>query len=329
MLTRLFVFLLLLSSVAFAQNNITANRLLVKDSLSLKGKWIGQINNDSTLSVVSEKSISTDAALMKYINQATTGGGSVSPADIARMVVDPNALQVEVNFGGWQYLSSPFNFDLNFLSSDGIKSTYRVFGRRPSDVFTVYGKPPFSLYTYIVNETADSLFSIGISSSEQAYTMQSPYANFILVKPGDTAYIPADGLRSSLMINIEFRSIVSPGSQVVDVTERIKNHSASQYMLFYKDGLGSIALMPGKEISQHNLWFGNSSCYVRGTSFHVAENGYFITSMPFNVPVRISVYRNGVLFTSKDIMPFKEVNLPFVMDATWVDYEIILEDIHP
>ncbi|MFB6454427.1 hypothetical protein ACE38W_04080 [Chitinophaga sp. Hz27] len=331
MLTRLFVFLILLSSIASAQSVITGNRLLVKDSMSLNGNWVRQINNDSTLKGVSESSISTDAALMKYIAHATAGGGNVSALDIAKMRMNPNMLDVNVSFLATDWL---IPFELNFLSSDGIKSTFSISGSRPQDYFSVYGKPPFTLNAAFKNKTAASVMSVRLASSERYFVGYGGYANYLLIKPGDSALIAADMLRGKLIIEIGAPLQTTPETHLTYVNEKFKNHTASQILYVANDGYNPKVLMPGKELSQRSLWLNPTATYsygVRALSIHTGINGEYIVVFPLTETVRCSIYRNGALFATKDIPAFIDygVQLPFTVDATWEDYEIILEDIQP
>ncbi|RAJ75548.1 hypothetical protein CLV59_109162 [Chitinophaga dinghuensis] len=332
MLTRLFVSLLLMSSIASAQNNIVANRLLVKDSLSLNGKWIRQINNDSTLQNASNNSISTDAALKKYIDKSMLGGGSISPGDVAKMVTGPSVLEVAVRFWTGDRMTPLINFNLNFLSSDGIKSTYYVSGAHPYEVFCVYGKPPFSLYATINNKTSDSVLSIHVSTAETTTdNYYRSYDNSMFIKPGDTAFITADRLRGYLTIGIESWLRTYPENQIYYVNEKIKNHSATQTITIQKENYGPVVLMPGQEVSQRNIWLeqaGYKGIYLLAGSIYTATNGQYMMSNRITAPVRYTVYRNGELYLTKDFLDYMN-SWYFEIDPTWEDYEIILEDIQP
>ncbi|RAJ75547.1 hypothetical protein CLV59_109161 [Chitinophaga dinghuensis] len=331
MLTRLFVFLIILPSIASAQSVISGSRLLIKDSMCLNGNWVWQINNDSTLKDVSEKSISTDAALMKYIDHATTGGGNVSSLDIAKMMMNPNVLEVNVSFLATEWLI-PFN--LSFLSSDSIKSTISFSGSRPNDVFSVYGKPPFSLYAEVRNKNASSVMSLSLRISERSVVTFGGYGNYLLIKPGDSAFIVADKLRGKLSIEIGAPFQTTPETHLTYVNERIKNRSATQMLHMSMDGLNAKVLMPGQELSQRSLCLNPTGSYsysIRAISFHTGSNGEYIAYMPNSAAVRCSVFRNGVLYATKDIPAYIDGSayLPIVIDATWEDYEVILEDIQP
>ncbi len=332
MLIRLFVSLMLLSSMVSAQSNTTVSRILVKDSLSINGKWISKINNDSTLESISESSISTDAALKKYIDRATAGVGS--SADITKMIRNQNALEVAVLFWTGQRMTPLVNFNLNFLSSDGIKSTYYVSGYHPYEVFSVYGKPPFSVYATINNTTSDSVLSIKITTAEDpGVNTYINYENIMLIKPGDTALIAANRLRGYLAIGIESWIRTYPENQLRYINEKIKNHSATHSITLTKAGVGDLVLMPGQEVSQRNIWLdqlGFSDNVVRAGAFRMAVSGEYLSSPYVTSPVRCSVYRNGVLFRTKDILvDDHDFLLSFELDPTWEDYEIILEDIQP
>gem|GEM_PF-6948173 len=323
--------LCLFTQLTWAQSNISTNRIVIKDSLSLDGKWIKRINNDSTLQTAGEQSVSTDGAIKKYIDNATSGGGGVSPSEIAKMMMNPDALDVVVRFWTGQWMTPLINFNLSFLSSDGIKSTYYVSGYHPKETFPVYGKPPFSLYVAIQNVTTDSVLAINLSTTEQSSVIgYENYSNFVLIKPGNTAVITADRLRGNLLIGIESWLRTYPENHLISVNERVKNHSATQSINMYKSGYGNIILMPGQEISQPNLWLdqnGYKECSLQGFDFHTAINGKYITAVPITSSIRFKVYRNSVLYMTKEVHAFKDDNLVFEIDPTWTDYEIILEDI--
>ncbi|MFB6454426.1 hypothetical protein ACE38W_04075 [Chitinophaga sp. Hz27] len=322
-----------MSSIASGQSNITANRLLVKDSLSVNGKWIRQINNDSTLHNASNTSVSTDAALKKYIDKSMLEGGSISPDDIAKTLANSNVLEVAVRFWTGQRMTPLINFNLNFLSSDGIKSTYYVSGEHSYEVFCVYGKPPFSLYAAVNNKTTDSVLSINISAAESIILNGNhSYENNLIFKPGDTAILTADRLRGYLTISIESWLRTYPENHIYYINEKIKNHSAHQVLTLSKYNYGAVILMPGQEVSQRTIWLdqtGYRDNTLKAGAIYAASNGQYVISNRISAPVRLKVYRNGVLYATRDFPINDMSSLYFVLDPTWEDYEIILEDILP
>ncbi|MFB6454428.1 hypothetical protein ACE38W_04085 [Chitinophaga sp. Hz27] len=324
----------LLPMLGVAQTTVTANRVIIKDSLSLHGKWINRINSDGIPQISGEQTISSDAAMKAYIDQVS--GGGISPTELAKMMKNPDVLEVKVGIWDKGSVSPMLNFTLNFLSSDGIKSTCNVYGKYAGDYFTVYGKPPFSLYATIPNVTADSTLSVLVYSQERATstgTLQN-YNNFVLFKPGDTAIINADRLRGYVTIGVRVGVRPSLDNSLIYINEKITNHSSSQSIYVTKPNnsnpYNNLALMPGQEISQRHLLqnrSGYGSYRITAATFFEAPGGEYLPSYPNSKAVRCKVYRNGSLQSTKDLTAYMDDSFSIPIDATWKDCEIVVEDI--
>ncbi|RAJ75546.1 hypothetical protein CLV59_109160 [Chitinophaga dinghuensis] len=313
-----------------AQTTVTANRVVIKDSLSLNGKWINRFNTDSAPETNSVQTISSDAVLKKYIDRVA--GGGISTTELSKMMKNPDVLEVKVSLWTKARVAPSLNFTLNFLSSDGIKSTCNVYGKYSIDYFTVYGKPPFSLYAAIPNATSDSTLSVSVASQERPTSTGAfqNYANYVLFKPGDTAIITADQLRGNVLIYVKAGVRTSLDNSLIYINEKITNRSSTQSIYVSKPNSGTLALMPGQEISQRHLLqirSGYGSYNISAATFFKAPGGEYLASYPNSKALRCKVYRNGVLKSTKDLSAFMDDNFSIPLDATWTDCEIIVEDI--
>ncbi len=316
-----------------AQTTVTANRVIVKDSLSLDGKWIKRINTSNMLQNAGEQTISTDAELKRYIDQAVAEGGT-SAIEVAKMIKNPYVLNVGVTLWSKGYINPLINFSLNFLSSDGVKTTCNITGKYAFDCFSVYGKPPFTLYGAIPNTTSDSTLSIQISTQERPTSGGSlpSYSNFVQCKPGDTAIISGDHLRGNFRMSVKAGVRTSVDNSSFYINEKIKNHTSTQSIYLTKSNDGRIALMPGQEISQRHLLQNKPvirKYSLNAASFFEGIGGEYLAGYPNSQAVRCKVYRNGVLYSTKDLSAFMDDGFGFEVDPTWTDCEIILEDIQP
>ncbi|WP_212006509.1 hypothetical protein [Chitinophaga sp. HK235] len=141
------LFTILTIHITFAQSNISANRVAVKDSLSLKGAWVNSINNDSTLKSASDKSISTDGALKKYILQALSDTGNINKLSLQSLFdifsMQPHAMKVNTRFTYMPGITGQ-SFDFEFISSDSIVTTLTTRPDKTGWIY-VFGKPPYTI----------------------------------------------------------------------------------------------------------------------------------------------------------------------------------------
>jgi hypothetical protein len=107
---------LLLPVLLIAQTNITANRVIIKDSLSINGSWIKRLHNDSTLQFADEQSLSVDGAL-KYIQHTSIATAIVSNRTDSALTLDASSrtlAMTALSGGSFAKLNNYFFFnDIN------------------------------------------------------------------------------------------------------------------------------------------------------------------------------------------------------------------------
>ncbi|MFB6454429.1 hypothetical protein ACE38W_04090 [Chitinophaga sp. Hz27] len=319
----LLLILCLFTQQLWAQSNISANRIVIKDSLSLDGKWIRRINNDSTLKTVGDHSISTDAAMKKYIDKVA--GGNASYEEQAKALLNPNYLEV-----WFRYASSPVNdssvkFTLNIESSDGVKTSYGITGVSPFEIFYAYGKPPFSLSTEIRNNTTDTLLSLTLDGTNKFLKYYYHESNSI---PGEKMQILSTGLKGIVTLILNATKITS-GETYLKLKETVKNYSAHHVLKYINYQNGTVLAMPGTVEKRDCFWKmgGTAGGYAEVTHLFISSMGDYVIGPSTSSPLRLRFYKNGALFKEEMLSANSSLQKGILIDDSWTDCEIVLEDI--
>ncbi|RBL88523.1 hypothetical protein [Chitinophaga flava] len=287
------LFTILTTHFTFAQSNISANRVAIKDSLSLKGAWINSINNDSTLKSASDKSISTDGALKKYILQALNDTANnrfslQSLFDIFSM--KPRAMKVDIHC---RYVpgKTAQSYDFEFISSDSIVTTLTT---RPGKVGWeyVFGKPPFTIkcksvavdsgwFTYL------NMYKRWDNPTYPEYVLSRMYA------PGDSIIIEKPGVvENNIRIEISYDKIADqpPGpfsflnTKLINLTNDVAVGFWSDIVLpgmserigqriYSGQGIYRYSLNPGKVFKTINDTYSFELPLTTSVEFEIWTNG--------------------------------------------------------
>ncbi|RAJ75544.1 hypothetical protein CLV59_109158 [Chitinophaga dinghuensis] len=316
--------LCLYTPLLFGQSNISTNRIVIKDSLSLDGKWIKRINNDSTLKTAGEQSLSTDGALKKYIDKVASGGG-MSREELVNMLINPNCLEVRFQYSSRPITDTSEKFTIHIESSDGIKTDYDISGYYPWEIFYAYGAPPFKMDMEVKNTTIDSVLYFYMSASNRLmqYNIKESAA-----LSGDTVKLHVTDLKGQVDISIGTYKLEDE-FYFQPIKETFRNHSKNQVLGIGRNGSTRIFTLPGKEESQIYYWTqpNQNTIYIEAYYSYTTKNGdYFVFDVP-NSELRLKIYKNGALLREETLpkMIRKVVEVP--MDSSWTDYEIVLEDV--
>ncbi len=315
---------MLLPVLGVAQTTVTVNRVIVKDSLSLDGKWIKRINNDSTLITAGEQSVSTDAAIKRYVDKVAAGGG-MSYEERAKALLNPNYLEVWFIYYSRPATDTSTKFTINIESSDGVKTSYGISGISPFDIFYGYGKPPFTVSTAIKNTTVDSMLTLGVDGTNKFLKYYYSENNSI---PGETIKLQATGLKGIVSMILNTNKI-SEGKTNLKVHEKITNHSAHHVLKCSRYVGGNIWVLPGK-IEEHDyFWDKDLSFGMSAEANHVSINnmGDYVIGQGTSSSLRLKIYKNGQFFKEEIFPALSAIQKGFSMDTSWTDCELILEDL--
>lgn len=344
------VILLLVSGVVCAQSNVITNRLTIRDSLSLDGQWISQINRDSTLQLAGPNSVSTDGAIRKFIqqtiNKPAAGKGTRSDSVLT---IDPATRQIamsKLSAGGsmpttalvaktlFKRHALKVNFSNNLsdslsclvTSSDG-QTTNFVMQANTGDFIYAAGIPPFTLQADIPNTYAGSRLTAGIT----------PYTNYIesakmfnrlrwSASYGETMHMKVPSLVWDVNFQVGVRDTTEDnGYSNIGVT--YKNNS-SKLAIIIQDG---DQVVPGLQHSFGDFVYLPTGA-TKSIDIYINELVNMATAVQYTrVPTtscRISIYKNGSLFSQNVYTPDVSSNMyNLVIDNSWNSYEIVLDDI--
>jgi hypothetical protein len=339
------VILLLAPVLLTAQTNIAANRVIIKDSLSINGTWIKRINNDSTLQFADGQSLSVDGALKKYIQHTAIAtaivsnrtdsaltleaggrtlamtalsGGSLSDREIVdRVFFNKHGIEITV--------SQPATLDslhLVVTSSDNI-STPMVFGRLNN--LWAYGKPPFSLQANIVNHTPHSAINFDLRSTN-SYSERGGTTYYLNQKvyTGDTMNLDLHRLRGRMSLTFTLKDTINENPAVPDkIIRKYFNNRSGKFFL----SIGATALPPGEKAIYKDRVFlsddGTTTLSIEVRTMLVYLNGDYAYDWGPTTPYRITVLKNGGIYKT---LTEQDTDFDLLIDNTWDDIEIILED---
>ncbi|RAJ75545.1 hypothetical protein CLV59_109159 [Chitinophaga dinghuensis] len=311
----------ILPILGVAQTTVTANRVVIKDSLALDGKWIKRINNDSTLRTAGEQSVSTDGALKKYIDKVASGGG-MSHEELIEAHLNPSCLEVTFEYGYKAIVDSSNKITLNIESSDGVKTIYDVSNDFPLAILYAYGKPPFSLHTEIRNNTLDSMIGLHVDARNK---MQRYYIYDSNSMPGDTMRLNLSDLRGT--VNISVNAFLPLSNQNFFAARAIIKNLSKDHVIDLNVG-SSVGryVYPGKVDNELHYLQDPNDFTIRCSAVRTAKYGDCYLSGLIYSDVRLKVYKNGALVWNGILSAFSNDYASVSIDASWKEYEIILED---
>ncbi|MBV8255014.1 MAG: hypothetical protein JO154_20605 [Chitinophaga sp.] len=312
MLIRLFVFLMLLSAVASAQSNATVNRLLVKDSMGIGGRWIREIRSDSTMNGTNEGTISTDGAWKSYIlnNVRNSPLSPVpGPARDSALTIDPATGKLGITpisrpavkqFEGlthnpWLKVSAgPLvngvtivedTIHVECMSSDGIKSIITFNGAYP-DWNYAKGKAPFTVKTDWVNRHPGKFVLLDITSAFYPNGRQ-PFNRFFAAY-NDTIHFKQNCISSDIFFEMRLSDSL-PNCVIMPIT--VRNRTSGMISIRSADGTNII--LPHEEL-RFKIWYG-SGLGVGYQKVLKSATGELILCGLDNHPLRCLVYENETL----------------------------------
>lgn len=351
------VILLLIGSIVHAQGNVVTNRLTIKDSLSLNGKWISQINQDSTLQFAGPNSVSTDGAIRKFIQQAVNkpAAGKGTRSDSV-LTIDPATRQIAISkltAGGistaelmdktlfirhalkiFFFSEQPDSLACQVTSIDGQVTRFMMYTNM-SDYIYAAGTPPFTLTADASNSFPNKLLTASLMSMKD-FDFPEKLQRIVCrwsAAYGDTLHVNIDQLLGDLYLRVFLLDTTGNG----DVYKKIQ--------VAYKNNSTELAMSTGaQDINIDNDWMAMPGVQHSYTDYRKLPQGATYASTlridkvkirsngePFvarrEKPFRISIYRNGIIFFQQVYSPTDVSDYRLVIDNTWNSYEVVLDDI--
>jgi hypothetical protein len=340
--------LLLCHGWADAQSNITANRITVKDSLALAGKWIKQINNDSTLQHAGEQSLSTDGALKKYIHRAmATPVTGVSSRMDSVLTVDPVNRQlmmaaaaqgealtlsrlIDQLFFNRQALKIMFTsgmqdtLKLVVTSSDSITTTVVQPMYEATDYLYIYGKPPFSIKGKIRNKFQDkylyvSFMPVNNTRLPMAYSWESDLYR------DDSVEINMQGVRGDIDIFCSYRELQEPQDVYKFSGGHIINNTRQTTLAWLDNSVIPAGERMVLKKVRDKRDESNALYFTVNNQITFSNGDYGRDGKPVT-PIRMQLYKNGQLYLTKIIGPDDDNSSSVPIDSTWDSYDVIIDD---
>lgn len=282
-----------------AQGSINTRVLIVYDSLSLAGKWIKKINDDSLLQQAGEKSISTDGAIKKYINKKIVTH------------VEPEALAVYCKF--YTDDANPSlkdSIQFRITSSDGMITPVNL-RYLTADWLYAYGKPPFRIESSFVNNNPGHMLQLNIYNMSEHYNQSTIYN--IRERAGyfkDTLRLSEAGWRRGVMINAVYKNARNPstGDTLVPINITLENLTTTQTL-----EVSGNSVPPGSTITYRELMYlsrtGPTETAAAANQIVLTENGEGFSVLD-TFKVRFDIYQNGVLTQYNYPGPYELFSIP-------------------
>lgn len=319
--------LYVLSSMAQPIANVTrASRLTIIDSIRLGDKRITTINNDSMLQS-SDRAISTDGAIKKYIDR------------MVKRPVQQHPLRIRYKYDTAALTADPIL--LSVSSSDSIITPLTIH-HASADILYAYGKPPFQVTGYFINNNPGTRLSCQVENAPEKYANPDDAAGNIkghdlftiynncsrVGYHGDTMPVTISGLYNSIAIRADLSDAAEPPyDTLVKVGITLENKTA-RYALDMFDNL----IPPGQSITyrQQLPMFKTGPTYFRphAQPIYPLSNGEAVSLRNF-IPYRVQVYRNGALFNTliSANTGIAETVPSIEMDTSWREVKIVLEQL--
>ncbi|WP_160711312.1 hypothetical protein [Chitinophaga solisilvae] len=300
---------LLLVMVCSAQSVVTANRVTVRDSLSLRGRWITGINNEGDLRNASTHTLSTDAALKQYIDDAASG---------------KKENRFYINYFFDQFVWGPLfrdSLQLEVISADSIVTSFTM-QNRTADWLYAYGKPPYTIRGRYIGHIPGVNLSCDISNAARipySAISRTAYVN-------DTLQLLYPDLRYGVdiycMLNDSINNLGDADTLVKLNVELINYTSRNAFSLFWNDvppGKSFVYTMPVHMSRATGI---EMDPYYSFRGLYVAEDGVAI-NMWHNRQVRIMIFKNGDSIPAWEHTSGTSERLPLKLDTTWKDMLVV------
>ncbi len=341
MLIRLFVFLMLLSSVASAQGNATVNRLLVKDSMSIAGRWIRGIKSNSTMQGTNEGTISTDGAWKSYILNHVRNSPLrpvPGPARDSALTIDPVTGQPAITKvlrkllikqdpilfrNPWLKVSMlPGNggailedtIYVKCTSSDGVQSVISFNGSYP-DWNYAKGIPPFTVAIDWVNKYPGKMTKLEVRGGFSPNSINT--MNQFIGRYNDTIHFEQKHLNEPIEVLI---SLLDSLKNYKSISMTVRNRTSSMISMEVPGGVNKV--LPGEDLSYEHWYSSNIYFDVDGVS--VSKTGIMIVTARIRRQIRYQIYENGIL--TNTIQEDLHSNMPVPIKDPTANVEIVLED---
>ncbi|WP_160711308.1 hypothetical protein [Chitinophaga solisilvae] len=292
-----------------AQNIIAANRLLVRDSVALRGYWIRDVNNDSLLEHAGAHTISTDGALKKYIKQKTSKTGN-NEEDITvlhafrRNTTNP-------------YLTDQIN--LKIISADSIVTPVTL-RTGSADLFTASGKAPFSITGTYINRERGTVMDLNVMFLPMTLIGVVPYntaQRFVYYR--DTLLLNAKGYYGTMSITASWRDSaqIAKKDTLVAMSIEIVNNTPDWLVTVFAN---IVPPMSAVKFKQRLSLMRTGSMTETINLFPVAGmSDHTYMNMMNNNNCQIRIFKNGTETGGPATSPPS-----LVFDTTWKEVKIIV-----
>jgi len=342
---------------ANCQSNLSSNRVLVKESLTLKDRQINAINNDVKLEQASSQTLSTTSAIRTFIDglvglapsgttnrtdsvlsrNPITGTMEMVPTFSLRNLVEAVLVQrqmLELNIMSTTDLTADVldSLHVTVTSSDGITTSQRCAGNQFARIYG-YGKPPFSVSFFCVNNTPGRnymLFSDEIYLTDPVLKVQFfPGRNYFekWANYGDTIKYVAKNIRQQFGIRFKNESNGQPTYR--DTIGRremsIVNNTRNFWPVIYGLGTGVITVTPG-EITTYSEYL-LPSIDINFLNLLVWQYGGYYSDNTVTAKMHYKLYKNDVLFMEDDIENPGNTYVSYPLDASWKKVKLILDNV--
>ncbi|MFB6454425.1 hypothetical protein ACE38W_04070 [Chitinophaga sp. Hz27] len=343
MFTRLFVFLMLLSSAVSAQSNATVNRLLVKDSMSIGGHWIKEIKSDSTMWGTHEGTISTDGAWKNHILNTARNSplnpvpgpprdsaltidpvtGKLAISALKRFTIQQSAalhrnpwLKVAMNpmLSVMRDVIPEDSLQFECTSSDGVKTTISFHGGYP-DWNYAKGNPPYTIKADWVNRYPDKFILLNANAVFWGDNGRSPI-NSLFAAYKDTIHFRQQFISNSISFDIHLMDSV-PNGVIMPVT--VRNNTRDMIILSVPTGTNTI--FPNEDISI-KVWY-TQPMQIRCQGVVRSANAEIFFSNVVKRAYRGRVYENGILTNTTEMRNYPGMVIPITNPLAQI--ELVVE----
>ncbi|WP_146616301.1 hypothetical protein [Chitinophaga dinghuensis] len=319
---------------------MSSDRVVVKESLTLKDRQINTINKDNQLSKASNSTLSTGGAIRNFIDNLVglipvgsnqqrdsilsrnpiTGVLELSPAlllkDISMELLAKRQM-LELNITSYSEMPvSEFvdSLDVTIISSDGVITKTRCGGNALTRVYG-YGSPPFNISFFCINTRPDRIYMLEGRN----------YFNFYQIcYYGDTLHYTANKLCEQVYIS--FENLPKFGTALRDSVAKevtIVNNTKSYWL--YLDSYEDITVAPGDSTTIFFRYLPYARLNFNAYVWYPYE-GYLLEEYSLEY-MHYRLYKNDVLFEEMDVPKPIGTVIQYPTDSTWRRFKLVLDNI--
>jgi hypothetical protein len=170
-----------------AQNTVTADRILIRDSVQLGSHWIKGVNNDGLLRYTTGHTISTDAALKQYIDNRS--GRQAGPG-----------IYVLCRYENYIFPPYQDSIKMDIVSADGIVTSTTIQQLSADRVFAA-GKTPFTIRGEYINKKAGTVLGYSVINASGREFDLIYYQTDRKAYLYDTLRLLTEGILSDMNVN--------------------------------------------------------------------------------------------------------------------------------